>query len=268
VSAQNPRRRQGVAAPGSAVVSIRAHSGYRPDYARLAGGQVSAAREKLGHTPEQFADYLSGILGWSIRPYAVKRWESGDAPPGDVLLACGTDTPAVSLLAVVPPSFPVEALIGPWVTCYQFTHDGKAKFHADIANVTLGLDGCIRAVNHPPEPRSEGRARPFRNEISARLTGRHLIGEWMNTSDTRYYGTLQLAVLPGEIVMEGYYAGVGSDVEVSTGFWKWVRIDPDSVPDAGPGGVILRDPAAVHDRVMSHSQYGEPLTLADVREET
>ena len=39
-----------MSAPGSAVVSIRAHSGYHPDYARIASGQVLAAREKLGYT--------------------------------------------------------------------------------------------------------------------------------------------------------------------------------------------------------------------------
>lgn len=256
--------------PGSAVVSIRAHSGYRPDYAKLASGHVSAAREKLGFTPEQFADHLSGILGWAVRPYAVKRWETGDAPPGDVLLACGGtahDTSAVPLLTVVPASFPAEALAGAWVTCYQFTHAGKPHHHADIAHITAESGSRIWAANHPPEPRSEGRSRSFRNEIEATLAGRHLIGEWQNTSDTRYRGTLHLAVLPGEIVMQGYYTGVGSDIEVSTGFWKWVRLDPGSIPDGDLAGVILREPAALFDLVMSHPQIDEPLTLADVTEE-
>ena len=30
-------------------------------------------------------------------------------------------------------------------------------------------------VNHPPEPRTQGRANPFRNQIEAELAGRHLI---------------------------------------------------------------------------------------------
>jgi hypothetical protein len=258
-----------VAAPGSAaragVVSIGTHPGYHPDYARIASGQVAAAREALGYTLEQFADYLSGILPWAVRPYAVKRWEAGDAPPSDVYLACGTQTAAgVPLLADKPPAFPVEALAGPWVTCYQFSHGGEAKFHADIAHVTIGPDRRVRAVNHPPEPRSEGRPRPFRNEIDAELHQRHLIGAWMNTSDSRYFGSLFLAVLPGETVMEGTYSGLKSDVEVSTSLWRWVRLDPGPVPSPG---ITLRDPHELHDLVMSHSQYGEPLTLADVREE-
>jgi hypothetical protein len=260
--------------PGSTgeVVSLGPHGNYWPDYKALASGRVAAAREKLGAGTAEFAAYLAGHLGWNVLPQAVERWEQGATPPGDVLLACtaaaqGTPSLAVSLLTAVPPSFPADALAGPWVTCYQFTHAGKPRFHADIAHITAGPDDHIRAVNHPPEPRSEGRARPFRNEIGAVLTGRHLIGEWMNISDTRYYGALQLAVLPGEIVMEGYYTGVGSDVEVSTGFWKWVRLDAGSVPDAGLSGVALQKPSAVYDRVMAHSQYGEPLMLADVREE-
>ncbi len=164
---------------------------------------------------------------------------------------------------MVPPSFPAGALSGPWVTCYQFSHAGQSRFHADIAHITAGPHGRIRAVNHPPEPRSQGRRRAFRNEIDAALAGRHLLGEWQNTSDTRYYGTLQLAVLPGETVMEGYFAGVGSDVEVSAGAWKWVRLELG--PDAELAGIILREPAELHELVMTHSQIDVPLTLADVR---
>jgi len=255
----------------SGVVSIRAHASYRPDYSTLASAQVVAARQKLGLTHAGFADHLTGSLGWPVYESAVKRWETSKAPPGDALLACaailqGVPTPAVPLLATVPPAFPAEALAGPWLTCYQFSHNASPRYHADIAHATVGPDGRIGAVNHPPEPRSEGRARPFRNEIDAALAGRHLIGEWRNTSDTRYYGALQLAVLPGEIVMEGYYAGVGSDIQVSTGFWKWVRLDPDSIPDLGMPGVTLREPSDLYDLVMSYSQYGAPLTLADVGE--
>ena len=150
------------------------------------------------------------------------------------------------------------------MTSYEFIHAGKPHYHADIAWISAEAESRIRAVNHPPEPRSQGRGRPFRNEIEARLAGRHLVGEWQNTSDTRYCGGLQLAVLPGETVMQGHYTGVGSDIEVSQGIWKWVRLEPD----AGLTGIILRDPAELHDLVMSHSQPDVPLTLADVRGES
>jgi hypothetical protein len=253
------------------VVSIGTLGTHRPDYSRLARSQVTAARQQLGMDHSAFARLIGELLDWDVLPETIEAWEDDLTPPGDVLLACtaatqGVPNLALPLLTAVPPGFPAGALAGHWVTCYQFSHAGKPHSHADIAYVTAESGSHIRAVNHPPEPRSEGR-RPFRNEIDAALTGRHLIGEWMNVSDTRYYGSLQLAVLPGETVMEGFYTGVGSDVEVSTGFWKWVRLDPASVPDAGLGGVTLREPSAVYDRVMSHSQYGEPLALADVREE-
>jgi hypothetical protein len=251
------------------VVSIGARGNYRPSYKRLASAQVTAAREKLGMTPGAFAAHLSDLLGWTVAPKTVERWEGGSTPPGDVMLACTTadQVPELAgpLLTVVPPSFPADELAGSWVTCYQFTHAGELRHHADIAHVTIGPGGRVRAVNHPPEPRSEGRARPFRNQIDAELTGRHLVGTWTNSSDTRYYGALQLAVLPGETVMEGIYTGVGSDIEVSTGWWRWVRLD--SSEDAEIGGITLREPSAMYDAVMSHSQYGEPLTLADIGEE-
>ena len=253
-------------APSNRVVSIRAHPRHRADYKAIASAQIAAAREKLGLTRAEFADHLSDLIGWPVYESAVKRWETEKAPPGDVLVACAEQgEPAATGAALsVPPSFPADELAGSWVTCYQFTHDGELRHHADIAHVITGPGGRFRAANHPPEPRSEGRARPFRNEIDAELTGRHLIGEWRNSSDTRYYGSLQLAVLPGEIVMEGIYTGIGSDIEVSTGSWRWVRLDPG--PDAEIHGVTLREPSAVYDLVMAHSQYGEPLTLADVRE--
>lgn len=83
------RRRSGVDGAGGSgdVVSIGARANYRPDYKRLASGQVGAAREKLGMSPAAFADYLGKLLGWAVTPAAVERWEDGATPPGDVLLA-------------------------------------------------------------------------------------------------------------------------------------------------------------------------------------
>ena len=263
------RRRPAVGGSNTGVVSIGVGGNHRPDYSRIACGQIAAARHKLGMDLEDFARHIREATGWDMLPEAIAAWEDDVLPPGDVVLAClavtqGIPALVLPLLAEIPPAFPPEALAGPWLTCYQFSHAGKPQHHADIARITVSADGRVRAANHPPEPRSEGRPRSFRNEIDAALVGRHLIGEWMNISDTRYYGTMQLAVLPGEIVMEGWYAGVGSDVEVSTGFWRWVRLDADE----GLAGITLREPSGLYDLVMSHSQYGAPLTLADVREET
>ncbi len=276
------------------IVSIRSRAGYRPDFRSLASGQVAAARDKLGLSHAEFAGYLSRLLGWTVAAEAVERWEHGAIPPGDVLLACAVaapatpgDVPAFPLNATaeqaaallsgagprgilpwqVPHSFPADALAGSWVTCYQFRHDGAQYHHADIARITAETDRHIWAANHPPAPRTEGRTAPFRNEIEAELASRHLVGHWKNTNDTRYFGAVHLAVLPGETVMDGYYTGFASDILVSAGRWRWVRLDPGSLPGADLSGVTLRDPAALYELIMNYSLYDEPLTLADIGEE-
>lgn len=217
-------------------------------------------------TRAEFADYLSTELGWPVTPEAIEYWEDTDAPPGDLLLACaavlGGSAVAPPLLSSVPHSFPADALAGRWVTAYQFSHAGMPHFHADIAHVTAEGERRVRVVNHPPEPRTQGRSSPFRNEIEGRLFGRHLIGTWRNTSDTRYYGALQLAVLPGETVMDGHYTGLASDIEVSAYRWKWVRL-----ADGDLTGLVLREPVRIYELVMDRTQDDPPLTLADIRED-
>lgn len=255
---------------GSAdVVSLASHASYRPDYKRLACAQVLAAREALGMSRPEFSAYLGTLLGWKVTPEAAGHWEDGSVPPGDVLLACAAVTAGdplggLSLLEPVPPSFPADALAGPWVTCYQFSGADGVHYHADIAHVTAESDRQVRAVNHPPEPRTEGRALAFRNEIRARLAGRHLLGEWKNVSDARYFGAVQLAVLPGETVMEGLYTGLASDIGVSSGHWKWIRLD---ARDDDARAITLREPAVLHELMMNRPQYDAPLTLAEIRED-
>lgn len=175
--------------------------------------------------------------------------------------------PAGSLLASVPHTFSADALAGAWVTCYQFGQSQAPKCHADIAQLTAESDRHVSVKNYPPEPRSEGRASPFRNEIEAQLANRHLIGHWKNTNDTRYFGSLHLAVLPGETVMEGYYTGFSSDIQVATGHWKWVRLDPVSLTGVELSQVMLREPAVLRTLVENHSQYDAPLTLAAIGED-
>lgn len=258
------KRPLGVAGPaGSAeVVSIAARSPGR-GFKRLAAEHLASARRALGMTPADYADYLAPLLGWRPAPGVIERWEQAGTVPGEVLLAAGgSDAGTASLLDSVPGSFPAEAIAGPWVTAYQFAHRGRPHFHADIANVTAEGERLVRAVNHPPEPRTQGRSSPFRNEIEGRLFGRHLIGTWRNRSDTRYFGTLQLAVLPGETVMDGHYTGLASDIEVSAEHWRWVRVVPGDLP-----GLVLREPSAIYDLVMTRTQDDPPLTADDIRED-
>lgn len=258
-----------MSSPASAdVISLTARAARRGDYHGLAAAHLRTAREKAGLGPDEFASYLSGLVGWDIDPDLIRPWEAGRGmPPGDVVIACGQllsgeQVPPQSVLGEVPGSFPAQALAGFWLTCYGFTHAATTRYHADIGRVVAESDRCVRVTNHPPEPRTEGRASPFRNEIEADLVSRHLVGRWKNTNDTRYFGSLQLAVLPGETIMEGYYMGFGSDVSVSFGQWKWARLETGIIPD-----VTLREPAALHALIAERTPYDAPLTLADVRED-
>jgi hypothetical protein len=247
------------------VVNLTARRGYQADYRGLACAQIRADRERLGLGYEDYAEHLSGLLGRKIPAQLVKRWEHGNVPPGDVLLAgSGMTPPASGLLEEVPQSFVADALAGAWVTCYRFSE--PAKYHADIAHLTVTSGRRIRIANYPPAPRTEGHASPFLNEIEALLVSRHLVGTWKNTSDARYFGSLHLSVLPGETVMEGYFTNFVSDIHVGTGPWKWVRLDHASLDGADLRTVTLREPAELYALLEGHSQYDAPLKLTALGE--
>jgi hypothetical protein len=249
-----------VRTPGS-VISLAGRPGYRADFRGLASAQVRASREKLGLDHEGFAARLSDMVGWLVTPGAAALWEQGSVPPGDVLLAAGGHEPAQAILAGVPQSFTADTLRGHWVTSYQFSQPPKC--HADIAHVEVASGRRVTITNFPPAPVTQGHALPYRNVIEAELASRHLVGCWKNTSDARYFGGIHLAVLPGETVMEGYYTGLttDSDIRLTTGFWKWVRIEPGTLTGADLAEMTLRDPAELHDLVTRHSQYDAPLSL-------
>lgn len=258
----------------SKVVDLRTRSGYQPDFAALARQRMAAARSALDLSTTEFAAMLSSLVGYDVNGTTVEAWEAGSTPPADILIAADTATPGGpraligGVLSKIPPSFSVETLCGAWITCFRFGAGPSRKRHVDIAQISMESDRLVRISNHPPAPRSEGRAFPFCNELEAQMANRHLVGHWKNSNDTRYFGTFQLAVLPGETVMAGHYTGFGSDVEVSIGPWKWVRIDSESIAGTDLSALRLRDPAVLGERVEDHSQYAAPLTLADIEEET
>lgn len=171
-----------------------------------------------------------------------------------------------SLLASVPHSFSAAALVGFWVTCYQFKSEkGGIGCHADITQLTAESSRRVTAKNYPPDPRTQGRVSSFRNEIEGQLVNRHLMGHWKNISDTRYFGSVHLAVLPGETVMEGYYTGLSSDIQVDAFRWKWVRLDPMSLSGVELSEVALKEPDVIY-ALLEHSAYDAPLALAAVVE--
>ena len=260
----------------------RRHLTYSTFCAEYEKAAMQIAAEDIPPSKAQYYRWLSGHLkGGMPYPDACRVLEQMFAPwkaidllgpydPSRQMLDDEMPSVLGTILGSVPNSFHAQALSGYWVTCYQFHHggqDGTPQHHADIANITAESDRRIQAVNHPPQPRTEGRANPFRNQIEAELISRHLIGHWRNSNDTRYFGTVHLAVLQGETIMDGYYTGFESDITVSFARWRWVRLEPNSLEGADLYAVVLREPSTVYDLVMNRSQYDAPLTLADVREE-
>jgi hypothetical protein len=234
---------------------------------------LSAAQRVRGDSTE--ADGINRLLqdvNLALKKLLTKKAFAStmdDCLPGflaKVKTALAQSSPAESLLASIPHSFSASSLGGYWVTCYQFGSSQALECHADIARVTAESDRRLRARNYPPEPRTEGHASPFRNEIEAELANRHLIGHWKNLSDTRYFGSIHLAVLPGETVMEGYYTSYSNDVHASSGRWRWVRLDPASLGGVELSRVVLREPGMLHELVENHSKKAAPLALTAVAE--
>lgn len=75
-------------------------------FKRLATALIQPAREALGMDHGEFASHLDSALGWKAMPDAVRRWEAGSMPPGDVFLACGD---IVRRKVAVTPGFPLSA---------------------------------------------------------------------------------------------------------------------------------------------------------------
>lgn len=259
------------------VVDLRTRTGYQTDFAAVARRRLAAARRALELPAPDFAAMLTPLVGWPVSGEAVEAWETEAVPPGDVLAAADTIAPVDPraggeqligrILGEIPQSFAPETLCGAWVTCFRFGPGPTRKAHVDIAQIVMESDRLMRISNHPPAPRSQGRAFPFCNDLEAQMANRHLVGHWKNSNDTRYFGTFQLAVLPGETVMAGHYTGFDSDVQVSIGPWKWVRLDPDSITGTDLSTVRLRDPGVLGEQIEHHSQYDAPITLTEIEGE-
>jgi hypothetical protein len=86
-------------------------------------------------------------------------------------------------------------------------------------------------------------------------------------SDTRYFGSVHLAVLPGENVMVGHYTSFTSDVRVDAMAWTWVRLDPASVATVGYPNVRLKEPGIVNDVLMKYTDKS-PIMASAVLEES
>lgn len=167
-----------------------------------------------------------------------------------------------SLLVSIPPSFSTDVLSGFWVTSYEY----DSTCHAEISQLIPKFDRRMTIKNYPPAPRVEGRVSSFRNEVQVELVNRHLVGNWKNINDAYYFGSIHLAILPGETVMEGYYTCFLSDVQVASAPWKWVRLDPASLSGVELSRVTLQEPRLIYTLVQKHSQHDMPLSLTAVTE--
>jgi hypothetical protein len=252
---------------------LQPYERFRAEYERAAA-RLEPALVGTAPSRAQFFRWTSGQLkGGQPYPDACRVLEAmfPAYTAADLLSPPADDQPGqpaagggLGLLAQVPASFPAAALAGVWVTYYRFSQ--PAKLHVDLATVHATGPRTVRARNWPPDPRTEGHGVAYRNTIEATLAGRHLVGVWRNTSDARYFGAVQLAVLAGETMMTGTYTGVGrSDVEVSAGSWWWVRLEPATVPE-DLAGVRLAAPRAVAELVDGRSPYDPPLPLSAVVE--
>lgn len=246
---------------------LQKYEAFRAEYEKTAS-QIGPELRGTAPSRAQFYRWLTGKLkGGTPYPDACRVLEVMLPPWSAIdLFSPPTARPLDSSLTPVAAGCSADLLQGPWLTSYRFSRD-QSKRHVDIAHVTAVSDTHLTARNGPPEPRTEGHVLPFRNMIEARLTSRLLLGQWRNTSDTRYFGTLYLAVLPGEVMMEGYYTGLTSDVEVSMGQWKWIRIDPLSLAEVDLAAVRLPKPGVLDDLISEFSQYDAPLPLTAVVED-
>jgi hypothetical protein len=173
-----------------------------------------------------------------------------------------TPTATDGLLSSIAPAVEPAQLAGLWVTGYVFD---RTRHHVDLSTITI-TNNAVTARNYPPEPRAEAHATGFRNEIQAELFGRHLIGRWRNVKDSYFYGSLHVAVLAGETMLDGYYTGFLSDSEVVAQPWRWVRVEPQSAEGADLNTVVLGEPRRIYDAIVERSRFDGPIPLAQLTE--
>lgn len=238
---------------------------FSAEYRRIAR-ELELPRSAEPPTKATYYHWLSGQLKALPRGYhclvleqMFSGWTAKDLfSPGEARRARAAND---GLLSPITPAILAEELAGLWCTAYAY----EGAHHVDLTMITVS--GAITAKNSPPDPRTEGRAIGFRNDINLRLAGRHLLGEWRNTSDSYYFGSVHLAVLPGETILDGFYTAVKSDAEVVADRWRWVRVEPRTEIGIDLANVSLREPSRLYGTIFGHDPYGRPIPLAEVIED-
>jgi hypothetical protein len=244
---------------------LHEYSAFAAEYRRIARG-LGLPRDAEPPTKATYYYWLSGQMRGTPRGYhclVLEQIFAGSTAKD--LFACGETRRArdahAGLLASISPAVEPSHLAGLWVTTFDFD-DIR---HVDLSTIVVA-NNVVTAKNSPPEPRTEGQAVGYHNDINLAVFGRHLIGQWRNTSDQYFYGCIHLAVLPGEIIMDGYHTAVLTDTSVTTGRWRWVRVDASSASGIDLRAVKLGEPARLHSIITEHPHYGPPIPLAHLTE--
>ena len=203
-------------------------------------------------------------------PLSRKTFESNAAtcvPPflAVVKEALANAASEQSILADVKQDFPASKLAGQWATAYTFTSGNTATaYHADISIVVADSERRVRARNYAARTQNHD-LQAFENAIQAELVNRHLIGQWRNLSDERYFGAVHLAVLTGEAVMDGYYTSLSSDIVTNSGHWLWVRLK-EAVAAPELNTLRLKSPADVYAILTGHKESKSRVALDAILE--
>jgi hypothetical protein len=250
---------------------LQAYSDFVAEYERCARG-LDLSRQAAAPTKAQYYRWLSGQVQNLPRGYhcvvleamfpgrtasaLFGPAESSAAPVSPASPPAGGD----ELLAAIAPAVQPAALAGLWVSGYVFQ---GSRVHVDLSTVTATKDG-VTSRNYPPEPRAEGYPSGHTTDISARLVGRHVLGQWRNRNDSYYYGSLHLAVLPGDTILDGYYTGFLNDTQIVAEPWRWVRVQPASAAGVDLTTVTLAEPRRLYDTVVRRTPFDGPIPLEQV----
>lgn len=218
------------------VVSIGSRAGYQPDFRGLASGQLRVAREKLHLDHDGFAAYLGQVLGWTVMPGTVARWEEGAVPPADVLLAAavaaderyGLDTEEAMgtgggpWIPLADPEAAQGPLTGIWLSSYAYVSSGRGgeSFTSAHYVVLMQYGGKLQVRSLPDTA-------PGRLALDLTVNGQVVTGTWTETTNpdgyyggSTYHGAIQMLLAATGNKMAGKWVGFGRDFDVNTGDWS------------------------------------------------
>lgn len=240
---------------------LHAYSEFVAEYNRRAR-ELGVPRQAAPPTKAQYYRWLGGEIQNLPRGYHCAVLERMFPGWSAKELFQSQHVPAVDdVLAGVRPAVDASDLTGLWVTSYVV--DGM--HHADLSVLTTTKDG-VAARNYPPSPRLEGQACGYANDIEAGIFGRHVIGRWRNVNDRYFYGSIHLAVLPGELTMDGFYTAVQSDTAVASEPWKWARVDSGSAAGVELTTLTVKEPRVIYELLCERTRFDHAVALADVTE--